>query len=499
MPLHNAPITLRRIVPAGIGLCIAISCGVATAQSLSPSGERDAARQQSPGQTLERRIYESFVTGDYAQAVTLIRLHLETSPNDADMLYNLACAYCLMEDFDHAASSLLRAFRAGFTDFEHMRTDPDLEGLRTHPTFRRILDEADRTSNRMTRDAVAQWRDVYGVENYRYESDPERRINYAVALDDHSLAAIRSMLEALADQVNHALFDGQTASYSVLIAVPTPDDADKFFGGKDDIGGMYQHPLRRLIARDIGASLRHEFFHALHYADMERTRQRHPLWIQEGLASLYEDYEIDDAGEIRFIPNDRQILVKARARAGRLIRWKDLFPMDAQAFMARPQQHYPQVRSIFEFVADQGKLVQWYKAYVRTFRDDPTSAKAFEEVFGLPLDDIEREWRKWVVAQPEINLNIREGDAALGIRSGENLANDGVLITEVIAGSSAARSRMRRGDVIVSVDGRVTASIIELRRIIAGKSVGDVVEIKLRRGTEYLTANVTLRPLIGGF
>lgn len=477
-------------------------CQGAFGQGLSPSGEREApgarpARAEA-GQSLDRRIYECYVSGDYSRAVALIKEHLETSPNDADMLYNLACAYCMLSDHDSAASSLLRAFKAGFADIEHMRSDPDLQGLREHPTFRRILEEADKVSTRRTRDAVAQWRDVYGTEHYRYESDKHRRINYAVALDEASFSTIRRMLEAEADQVNASLFGGQKPGYDVLIAVPTPADADRFFNGQDDIGGMYQHPLRRLVARDIGASLRHEFFHALHYVDMERTRQRHPLWIQEGLATLYEEYEIDEGGAIRFVANDRQYLVKARAKAGRLIKWKDLFPMNAQMFMARAQQHYPQVRSIFEFVADQGKLVAWYQAYVQTYADDPTSAKAFEQIFGQPLEEIERDWRRWVAAQPAIDLNINQGDAALGIRSAENLANDGVLITDVLPGSSAARSRLRKGDVIVSVDGRPTPSLIDLRRIIAGKDVGDEIEVKARRESEYLTLRITLRPLVAG-
>ncbi|NIM60902.1 MAG: hypothetical protein GTO30_04390, partial [Acidobacteria bacterium] len=52
-------------------------------------------------------------------------------------------------------------------------------------------------------------------------------------------------------------------------------------------GGIYEHERRRLIARDIGASLRHELTHAYHYADMDRLGQRHPLWVQEGIATLY--------------------------------------------------------------------------------------------------------------------------------------------------------------------------------------------------------------------
>ena len=76
--------------------------------------------------TLERQIYDSFDRGDYAKAIELIDAKLKHAPNDPDMLYNLACANCLLKDFDDAASDLLKAFKAGFRDIEHMRSDPDL-------------------------------------------------------------------------------------------------------------------------------------------------------------------------------------------------------------------------------------------------------------------------------------------------------------------------------------------------------------------------------------
>jgi hypothetical protein len=480
---------------------IAIALASSWSASTRGSGGPDEPVSTKPV-ALERQVYEAFVRGEYQQAVALIRQHLQGSPNDHDMLYNLACAHSMLRQYDDAASALLKAFRAGFGDFEHMRSDPDLQGLREHPTYKRILEEADKASHRVSRNALEHWREAYGAEDYRYESDSTRRLNYAVALDDEAFAGVRRMLEKQADQMTRLLFDEQAPAYDILIAIPTPDDSDQFFNGQDDIGGMYQHSMRRLVARDVGGSLRHEFFHALHYAHMERIRQRHPLWIQEGLATLYEDYEIDDGGQIRFVPNDRQFIVKSRARAGRLIKWSGaggLFKMNAEAFMAQAQRNYPQVRSVFEFLAEQGKLADWYRAYVKTYIDDPSSAKAFEEVFAQPLEDIERAWRKWVLEQPTIDLRIGEGDAALGIRSDENLSNDGVLITDIIPGSTAARSRLRRGDVIVSVDGRATPTVLDLRRIIATREVGDEIEVKVRRNGEYFTIRAALRPLAGGF
>jgi len=485
------PTVARRIIRELTCICFACAVlfGAPSHNALAQSGARSTA--------IERQIIECFDRSDYDKAVELINAYLKYSPNDAGMLYNLACAHCRLKDNDSAASALLRAFKAGFRDIEQMRNDPDLAGLREDPLYRAILDEADRVAADSARSAVDRWRETYGVAHYRYEIDKEHRLNYATALDESSHEEMRKMLDKQADQMIKSLFE-MPPNYYVLIAIPTPEDADKFFGGDDSVGGMYQHNLRRLVSRDIGGSLRHEFFHLMHYGHMERLHQQHPLWIQEGMAALYEDYEIRDDGSIKFLPNDRQIPVKAKARAGRLVKWNDLFSMSAQQFMNKAQQMYPQVRSIFEFVAAQGKLELWYRTYTSTFEEDRTGRRAFEIVFSQPIAEVEKGWRKWLAQQPEMDLQLRPDDAALGVRSKPNGSNDGVLITDIVPGSAAARSRLRREDVIVSVDGRSTRTIMELRQVIASHKVGDEVEIRARRTGEYFTVRVTLRPIYSG-
>ena len=194
------------------------------------------------------------------------------------MLYNAACAQARLGHKDEAASTLLLSVKAGFRDFEHMRLDPDLESIRQHPTYLAIVEAAERVAANVGKSAVERWREDYGSKNYRYETDDQRRINYATALDQDAHKRMREMLEREADQLTKTLFE-KPPSYYILIAIPTPDDSDKFFHGNDSIGGMYEHTFRRLVSRDIGNSLRHEFVHALHFGHMARLDQPHPLWI----------------------------------------------------------------------------------------------------------------------------------------------------------------------------------------------------------------------------
>lgn len=459
----------------------------------------DALAQSSTSPAgLRRQINKAFSVGSYEDAASLIKLYLEKRPDDSNMLYNAACASSRLAAYDDAASYLHRALKSGFRDVDLMRNDPDLKGLRTHATYGKIFEKIEPRGSNRADDAMESWRNTYNSPEYKYETDRERRLQYVTALDSVAHQAMREMLETQADHLLDELFL-EPPSYFVLIAVPTPKDADEYFEGNDSIGGLYQHSQRTLVARNIGGSLRHEFFHAMHYGHMERLDQAHRLWIQEGLAALYENYDLAEDGTITFPPNERHNTARSRAKSGSLLSWRDLFEMNSDDFMRRANTLYPQVRSMFRFIADQGLLVQWYRTYTRNFGNDPTGRLAFESTFDKSLRQIERDWRKWLVAQPPLDLDIRPGDASLGIRSGINLGNDGVLITDVLPGTAAEIVGLHKGDVIVAADGQDTRSMRELQAIIGSMRIGQRIELRIRRDEEYFTVTARLKPLRGGF
>ena len=445
---------------------------------------------------LEQRIVSCFEDAEYEKALSLIETFLEDAPQNVVMIYNAACALSLLDRGDEATSYLIRAVANGFTDLNQIVNDPDLEPIRKHTNYLAVIEALKRTASLHADNALASWRATYGTENYRYEKDEERRLTYATALDPVSHQEMRKMLEIEADQLKSTLFD-VTPDYYVLIAVPTPRDANHLLDAPN-IGGIYVHARKRLIARDIGGSLRHEFAHVMHYAHMEKIDQEHPLWIQEGLASLYEDYKVRDDGTFEFLRNERHNIVKNRASRGLLMKWERLFSTSDRRFMKKAGHMYPQVRSIFEFLADQGKLSKWYQELVKNFSIDETGTIAFEETFDMPLDEVEKSWKLWLDKQPKIDTSIELGDASLGIESDERntrITNDGVKITKILPGSSARRAKLRIGDVIVSIDGAATRSIDELQAIIGSKIVGDKIRVRVRRKSDYLTVTVTLRPL----
>ncbi len=487
--MHTRTMTNARLRPTGrIFALLLLTLSTLTAPAIAQDGNISALRDA---------IFRSFERSEHSRCVELLTEYLAARPNDVQMWYNLACAHALLGERDSGARALRRAVQAGFADFAHMEHDPDLDALRDHPTYQKILTDERPQRRRDADHVIGLWKNRFIGDDYRYETHEAYRLAYATTLDATAHREMQVMLEAEADWLIENLFNAPP-DYFVLIAIPTKRHADELFDGDQTIGGLYDHNQRVLVSRDIGGSMRHEFFHLMHYGHMERIGQRHPLWIQEGLASLFEDYQLKADGSIIFKPNERHNVVKRREKAGRVMRWSQLFGLTESRFMRNAGAMYPQVRSMFEFVADKGHLKTWYARYVENFHRDKSGRVAFEEVFAAPLDDIERMWRNWVRARPMVDNVIGYGDASLGIESPRHGASDGVVVSGIIPGGAASRSRLRSNDVIVAADGEPTRTLTELQAIIGAKRVDDRVSLRVRRGSEYLTIVVRLAPLRPG-
>lgn len=456
---------------------------------------RGVAAQVEPITTdsFEEQVQKAFDARDYRKAADLLERQLQSSPNDPVVLYNAACAWSRLGDLDKSGERLYKAVQAGFMDFAHMERDPDLEPMRDHPVYRQILSIRDEAYARFAERQLEGARRQFGENGYRYETDTEHRLNFATALDEVSHNEMREMLRVQADHLSTVLFE-RPPDYYTLIAVPTPEDSARLIRDTK-IGGIYEHPRRRLVARDIGIMLKHEFTHLMHYGHMERLRQSHPIWIQEGIACLYESYEIINGKTLRVLPNQRHNIVRFLLQRDQLPAWSELFALSNDAFMDRAEHTYPIARSIFQFLLARRKLTEWYRAYTESFHEDPSGAKAFETIFNEPLADVERRWRQWVRVQPMVDDMVRRGDASLGVEFDQEGSNDGVLVIRVLPGSGAEEAGMRAGDVIVSVNGQTTRSSLELLPVIGGRKVGESVSVRVRRGGEYFTLSVTLKPL----
>ena len=84
--------------------------------------------------------------------------------------------------------------------------------------------------------------------------------------------------------------------------------------------------------------------------------------------------------------------------------------------------------------------------------------------------------------------------AFLGVSPLEGTADTlGVTLEEVITGSSADQAKLRRGDVILALDGADTPSWVSLVRLLKTRKPGDNVQITYQRGTDVSVAQTVLK------
>jgi len=65
----------------------------------------------------------------------------ELKADSPSIRYNLACLYSLKGDVDFGLDELDAALTNGFSDYESLRRDPDLNSLRKHPEFKKVLEK----------------------------------------------------------------------------------------------------------------------------------------------------------------------------------------------------------------------------------------------------------------------------------------------------------------------------------------------------------------------
>lgn len=67
---------------------------------------------------------------------------IETHPDDAMNLYNVACVYAHIGEPDNALDALEKSVGKGMAELDWMQNDSDLDNLRDHPRFQKLLAEA---------------------------------------------------------------------------------------------------------------------------------------------------------------------------------------------------------------------------------------------------------------------------------------------------------------------------------------------------------------------
>jgi hypothetical protein len=162
--------------------------------------------------------------------------------------------------------------------------------------------------------------------------------------------------------------------------------------------GFYE-PSGRVIIMNGGANgtLSHELAHPFVEADFPSA----PTWLNEGIASLYEQPNLVKKGEIHGGKNWRLPRLK-QAISGNpalkaIVRLEAIMALTEETFRDENESlHYASARYMCQWLDERGWLWEFYHAYRDGFADDPTGVKSFTKVVGASPSESTEAWLKWI-------------------------------------------------------------------------------------------------------
>jgi len=502
-------------------MLLACLCGIALAQPPAepapvtpdnPQGPQGPRDSRARARALAERSAAAFAKGDYAESERLLREQLAIQPRNFVIHYNLASVEGLQGDGPGSIAMLLDAVDHGFTDIALAKRDPALEAARAQPDFPKLVDRwPDVLLARL--DANLAGNRTMFDKGYAETRDERLRLAYLSAFDARSFEQAREEISRLGEWANTSVMPEildelkQREDAWVVVVLPTRPHFNKWaisvYGASADrgtsmIAGSYEHDSKRLVSMDLGATLRHEFFHVLHWRDMTRRGQRHPIWIMEGLCSLVEDYDIiqDPKGsgaKLHPVPSWRTNVAKRLDKVGGLLPIEKLATLPQLRFTgSRPLANYAQARAIFLFLSDQGKLKDWYTHYVGRYEQDPSGVASIEAVMGMPIAEVNVAYRQWLRDLPKVAEEIRPGMASLGLEVDAGTGEGPIVVSIARAPRGEKRPDLKVNDIITAIDGKAIRDIAELVRVLSAYKPGDTVTVSYRRFKLYGDAEVTL-------
>ncbi len=454
---------------------------------VAPPAPSDTDRRRAA--QLARKAEELLEQKKLQEAEKLLRQALALDPNDSTNLYNLSCIRAQQNSPDEAMDYLEKSADAGFTDFIHIGLDPDLGPLRDLPRFKQFMAHKESYQRKAADHAIAMLKSRFG-DSYLYEVDESDKLVFATNIDRATLDDLKHNLEAQAHSQWAQIFDHRPDEF-VTIVVPSLGDYRKLVR-MPGVGGFYNNEAKMLIAEHLGQVMTHEFTHALHAADRAPLGQDHPIWLAEGLASLYEaaTFEGKDHDELTPHDNFRLMFLQNAARGQRLLPLEHLLRMKQPEFISRANLAYGQSSSVLLYLYEHKLLKQFYDAYKTGFDNDSTGKQAIERVTGQTLGEFEKTWMAWMVHRVPPSANTGPDAAVMGARLGD--ANDGLKLESIIAGGPAETAGLKVDDLIVGIGNVEVRDLQSFGPLMNSHKPGEQVSVKIRRDGKYLEVPLTL-------
>jgi len=144
------------------------------------------------------------------------------------------------------------------------------------------------------------------------------------------------------------------------------------------------------------ASLVHELVHALMAADFPEA----PEWLQEGMTTLFEQYEFDGNDKLKGIPGLRLKELQKAIQQKRAVPLNRLLAMDNVTFQStwngNRHLNYAHVRYLCLYLQNKGALQNFYHEFHANIVTDRSGAKTLQKILGRPMKEIEDERHRWV-------------------------------------------------------------------------------------------------------
>lgn len=520
-----------------------------------PEKPAQGVEKQPPAKTaqptreeLDDRWQASYAKKDYPAAIAALKELVKLAPGDPVVRYNLACVAAQSGDIDSAELALRKCLELGFTDFPRMMKEPDLKPVQEGVVFqalqqgwRELQDTGVDYRIEQFRKRLAAGGQSAQQRGYRFEKDNDLRMAFVSGFskDGHeeTKAELKRIVRYWETHVLPPQADGTPTAASVtqgsqpdpwvVIFLPNGVDyqawAQATLGAKvNSIGGLYDNWKQQLVARDMGPTLRHEFWHALHWRHMSRIGQVHAMWVQEGLCSLIEDIDLTPADasksgqdEVQPVASWRTNTCKRMVKTNLLPKLSALMSMDEKTYMgSRVLGNYAASRAFFLWLATQPEpqpaktgdapagetpsrtlLRAWYAAYLADFATDPTGKTTTERILGKPLDKLDKDFRAWIVKLPDVGEANAPGIPTLPADL-QPVGGEGMVVADT-GTNDLLKNPLLVGDVIVSVDGHSVRDQTELARLLGGWNGltfkhGQQVALKVRRDGRTIELKVKL-------
>jgi hypothetical protein len=161
--------------------------------------------------------------------------------------------------------------------------------------------------------------------------------------------------------------------------------------------GFYLSDSRSIVMRGgADGTLSHELVHPFVEADFPGA----PIWLNEGIASLFEGPVLPKPGEIHGNVNWRlprlQNALNNKEEEGE-VNVSTLFTTEDAAFRANKEDlHYSMARFFCQWLDTKGKLWDFYHAYRDNVGTDAKGTKALSDTLGMSPDEATKPWRAWV-------------------------------------------------------------------------------------------------------